>query len=172
MTKWRERAVVAAVVLGGAALLGGMIARPVWAEIRAAFVRDVDNPALQPLSASSGLVTFAPGSISANVALLSVPAGKRAVVEHFSCINYLASANNFVRFELEYTSNGETERHQFVHTRVGASLVGGIDVWSFSQPVSAYADPGTSMEITAIRRSTAGQGGIECYASGHYVDLP
>jgi hypothetical protein len=102
--------------------------------------------------------------------LLTVPAGKRAVIEHVSCIDFLASGNNFVRMQLTYTLGGTAKAMQFVHDFVGASFAPGVDVWSFSQPVRAYADPGTVVSMSALRRSVSGTGDIECELSGYYVD--
>jgi hypothetical protein len=142
------------------------------AQTRAALVKDVDSPASQPFAASSGVVNFPAGSSNASSTLLTVPAGKRAILEHVSCIDFLETGNNFVRMEMRYTLGGVAQRHQFVHTRVGTSLIGSIDVWSFSQPVRLYADAGTILQMAALRRSTTGSGGIECQISGHYVDAP
>lgn len=137
------------------------------AQTRAALVKDVDSPASQPFGAAA---TPAFSGVTATGTLLTVPAGKRAVVEHFSCINFLDSANNFIRLELRYTVGGTLRRHQFVHERVGPSFLTGIDVWSVGQPVRLYADEGTAIEVSALRRLTSGSAGIECYISGHYVN--
>lgn len=151
----------------GAALVALLASSPAPAQTRPALVKDVDSPASQPF----GAVATPPFSgLGATGTLLTVPAGKRAVVEHFSCINFLDSANNFVRLELHYTVGGILRRQQFVHERVGTSLIAGIDVWSFSQPVRVYADAGTAIQVSAIRRSSTGSAGIECHISGHYVD--
>jgi hypothetical protein len=157
-------------LLAGATILGGMLAEPVIAQVRAALVKDVDNPARQPFAVNSGTSSINAGSISVTQVLLTVPAGKRAVIEHVSCIDFLASGDNFVRMELRHTLGGVAKAQQFVHDFVGASLASGIDVWSFSQPIRAYADPGTDISMSALRRNSAGTGGIECELSGHFVD--
>jgi len=92
------------------------------------------------------------------------------VIEHLSCIDFLPTGNNFVRMQLNYTLGGTTKAMQFVHDFVGGSFASGIDVWSFCQPVRAYADPETVVSMTALRRSVSGTGGIECELSGYYVD--
>lgn len=169
MKSWKAGLWAAAVVLAVAAILGGVLAEPLLAQVRATLVKDADNGARQPFAASAS-TAFAAGQISAEATLLTVAAGKRAVIEHVSCINYLDAANNFVRAELKYTANSSSARHQFVHTRVGASLASGIDVWSFSQPVKAYADSSTAISVYLLRRLGAGSGGLECQISGHLVD--
>jgi len=165
----RRWLVVAAILLAVGSLLA-VTPTAVVAQIRAALVRDADNPARQPFSASNSSL-YSGSSSSAAATLLTVPSGKRAVVEHLSCINYLAVDNNFVRFEMLYIANGVAARHQFVNTRVGTSFVATADIWSFSQPVQAYADPGTEISVNALRRSSAGLGGLECDVSGYYVDM-
>lgn len=92
------------------------------------------------------------------------------MVEHFSCINYADASNSFVRLEIRFVTSGLSSRQQFVATYAGASLVSGINVWTVSEPVTAYADPGTQIDLSAIRRN-AGTAGLECYITGHYVDL-
>lgn len=149
---------------GAMALLASTAAT---AQTRAALVKDVDSPASQPFAAASS-PSFS--GLTATGTLMTVPAGKRAVVEHFSCIDFLDAANNFVRMELSYTLGGTLRQHQFIHTPVGASLASGINVWSLSQPVRLYADAGTAIQVRAIRRSSTGSAGIECYVSGFYVD--
>ena len=155
-----------------AGLIALLASNAATAQTRAALVKDVDSPASQPFAASGGVVNFPSGSLNASSTLMTVPAGKRAVIEHVSCIDFLEAGNNFVRMEMRYTLGGVAQRHQFVHTRVGTSLIGTIDVWSFSQPVRLYADAGTTLQMAALRRSATGSGGIECQISGHYVDAP
>lgn len=170
MKHWKAHLTIAALILAAGTILGGILAKPVWAQVRAALVKDVDNPSRQPFAAENPLNTFGAGSIESTATLLTVPAGKRAVIEHVSCINYLEAGNNFVRMELRFRLGGVDQTHQFVNTRVGVSLSPTLDVWSFSQPIRAYADPSTAISIYAIRRSTSGLGGIDCQISGHYVD--
>ncbi len=140
--------------------------------VRVQNVGSADNPALQGFAANTGTRSFAGGNSTNSQTLMTVPAGKRAVVEHVSCIDFLEAGNNFVRMELRYTLNGATQLHQFVHEHVGTSLVSTIDVWSFSQALRVYADPGSDISVFAIRRTTTGSGGIECQASGHFVTVP
>jgi hypothetical protein len=170
MKNWKAYLIIAAILVVVGSILGGGLGEPVLAQVRAALIKDVDNPARQPFAVGTGITDFAVGSNSVSDTVLTVPAGKRAVVEHVSCINYVETANSWVRFEMNYTSAGAASRHQFVLTRVGPSFAAGIDIWSFSQPVQAYADPSTAITITALRRLSSGAGAIECYVSGHYVD--
>ena len=48
MRKWSTYLAIAA-TLSVVAILGGIFAKPVWAQVRATLVRDIDNPALTPV---------------------------------------------------------------------------------------------------------------------------
>lgn len=170
MKKSKKTLIAAVAIAGGCILVGGFLAEPLVAQIRAAFVKDLNNPAYQPFGAQTSVVNFPSNTVAANAILMTVPAGKRAVIEHFSCIDFLPATNNFVRLELRYTLGGQEFNHQFVHTKAGESFFTGVDILTFSQPLRAYADPSTTISVHALRRSFSGSGGIECKISGHYVD--
>ncbi len=71
-------------VLVASTLLIGVFAKPVWAQVRAALVRDADNPALAPFS---GVVGFSFNALNTQGLLTTVPAGKRLVVENVSYVS-------------------------------------------------------------------------------------
>ena len=47
---WMARLGLAAAALSVVAVVGSMAVEPVWAQVRAALVRDVDAPALAPVT--------------------------------------------------------------------------------------------------------------------------
>jgi len=57
------------VVLTGATMLGAMLAEPAMAQVRAAFVKDLDNPARQPFAVNTGASNFSSGQSSLTVNL-------------------------------------------------------------------------------------------------------
>ena len=73
--------VVALVVVVVVVVLGGVFAKPVLAQVRAALVRDADNPALAPFR---GRVDFDLCCINDGRLMTTVPAGKRLVIEYIS----------------------------------------------------------------------------------------
>jgi hypothetical protein len=83
-TKRFAYAVLTLAALAG--LFGGRLAKPAFAQVKAALVRDIDNPALQPvqfaivLTQSGGVPQY-----SGNIP--PVPAGKRLVIETVSMID-------------------------------------------------------------------------------------
>src|SRR5258708_30270651 len=81
MTNRKLQLAAIPVILIASTLLIGVFAKPVWAQVRAALVRDVDNPALAPFS---GTVRFSFSGLNTQALLTTVPAGKRLVVEHVS----------------------------------------------------------------------------------------
>jgi hypothetical protein len=86
MFKTKRSMYVALSLAALATLLGGRLAKPVYAQVKAALVRDIDNPALQP-------VTFAltmnktGGVPQYSAALPPIPAGKRLVIETISLVD-------------------------------------------------------------------------------------
>lgn len=158
-------------VIAGFVVLGMILAKPTVAQLRAALVKDLNNAAYQPFAADPGTKTFAAGSVGLTQDLITVPAGKRAVIEHFSGLTALESTNSFIRFVIVYTSGGSQHRHEVVPVKVGGSFVAGIDILTFSQPVRAYADPGTTIMVLADRRSSGGYASVECHLSGYFVDI-
>lgn len=70
---------VLAAVLALGSILGSVLAKPVWAQVRAALVRDVDHPARQAVT----IRKFTTGSIFESV--YTVPAGKKFTLEHMNC---------------------------------------------------------------------------------------
>jgi hypothetical protein len=160
---------VGSLILGGLVVTMGRFAEPVVAQVRAALVKDVDNGARQPFAAQAA-PPFLGSSSNATGTFLTVPAGKRGVIEHFSCVNYASAGNTFIRLELRFVTAGLQRQHEFVATNTGPSFVAGVDVWTVSQPVRAYADPETAIQLTAVRR-VPGTDGVECYITGHFVDL-
>jgi hypothetical protein len=164
----KTRALIAAALIAACGILA-VFARPALAQLRAALVKDIDHPARQPFAA--GAFPSVSGGASVSETFLTVPAGKRGVIEHVSCIISLDPSNNFVRIQVDVTTNGNVNSHQFLPSHVGPSI-GGLENWAFSQPVRLYADPGTDVELRVSRRLASSSGGVECYVSGHYVDLP
>jgi hypothetical protein len=103
---------VAAVVLSLACVLGGIFAKPVWAQVRAALVRDADHPARQAVI----IRRFTNNTIFDPV--YTVPAGKIFTLEHMNCTTLdaslyagifefgLAHNNIFYSVPVTTTSNG------------------------------------------------------------------
>jgi len=71
--------VVAAGALALGCILGSVLAKPVWAQVRATFIRDVDHPARQSVTIRQFTTTSFFGPV------YTVPAGKKFTLEHMNC---------------------------------------------------------------------------------------
>ena len=129
--------------------LGHYFAKPLLAQVRAALVRDSDNPALQP-------VMFAIGD---NPQTFRVPAGKRLVIEYVSWRGTL-NKGFVVAAGLDVFTNGVEGTYYVPGSPVSGENVGGQKVW-------IMADPNT--EVTY---QSAGAIGGNLLVSGYYVNIP
>src|SRR5262249_6242230 len=140
-------------------------------------VFDVSNPALQPVygtatvdvpsgvgNLSLATLTLVPGSIQA------VPAGKRLVIE-FVSLDVTVPSGQKVLISLEYGTGGQVASQRISTTPV-LDMPGVVDVFTASQPVRLYADPGTSVSFSLKRSDSSGIGRVNVRVSGHYVDIP
>ena len=135
------------VVLTG---FGHYFAKPLLAQVRAALVRDVDNPALQP-------VMFAIGS---NPQTFHVPVGKRLVIEY---VSWRGTVNQgfIVAVGLDVFTNGVEGTHYIPGSPVSGENIGG-------QKVRIEADPNTV--VTYQSAGSIGDGTV--LVSGYYVNIP
>ena len=144
-------------------------------------VRDPDNPARQPFQAQLEGLTFATSSNAETFQVAVVPAGKRLVIEHVSM--FVSS--------LEATSDGEPQprfrtfatlvtkaesvaaRHELIVLPADA---GGSSINVASQPIRAYADPGSlvlaRVDAIAVEGGDSGLRIAHLTISGHLVNLP
>src|SRR5262249_36263003 len=85
--------VLALVVIVVVAILGGVFAKPVLAQVKAALVRDADNPALAPFR---GRVDFDLAATNDSRKMTTVPAGKRLVIEYVSWNSFTSTGDELI----------------------------------------------------------------------------
>jgi hypothetical protein len=142
-------------MLATLAILGHYYSKPLIAQVRAALVRDSDNPALQPvmigLSAGGGF----PQSFH-------VPAGKRFVIEYMSWrASGGVNAGLITSQAVNVTVNGTTATIYVPGSPVTGENIGG-------QKVFIVADPDTNV----IYQSAGSIGTQPIYIIGYYVNIP
>lgn len=128
-------------------------------------VRDVDNPARQPFQASID-TDWPAGFIVKTTTLLTVPVGKRAVIEYATF--YIApSAGSKIQFaELGTTVGGNPASFDFVGTPI-------TSIGVVAQPLRLYADAGTNIVgIVGLDSTSTGGGEIKISISGYLVNVP
>lgn len=162
--KWTVRLGVGAAVLSVAAIAASMVAEPVWAQVRAALVRDMDAPALAPVTLRT---EFSFTALNNQRLLTTVPAGKRLVIDHVSYYSGGVNTDELVFMALRTPEFGpmtllvEINRP---HTSASSSLT----LQDGSQPVQAYFEAGEQVWLTASH-STGGSRTLTVVVTGHYV---
>ena len=132
---------------------------------RTMFVRSVDEPALQPFEAKASM--FTASGVSEHVPLLSVPAGKRLVIEY---INAGATSSDptadVVGIVIRDPNTNQT--YSFPGGRV--FNIQGTGFLAMSFPTRIYVNPGSALDVSVSLTNGAG-GDAQVTASGYLVDL-
>ena len=172
----KNRLFTLAAVLALLAVLGKFYARPLIAQVRAALVQDVDNPARHPYTqqlsgqcSTTGCGFLFPG----------VPSGKRLVIEQVNLILSPASTSTVANMALLVGSvepppvvfSGQFFFPMTLALPVGISNARNSYIGNLA--VMAYYEAGAQPEVQAYY-TTGGSGNDLASAtiSGHLVDLP
>jgi hypothetical protein len=134
-------------------------------------VRDVDNPARQPFLTST-FASLADGStfVAANPNI-SVPAGKRLVIEQISLSANLPSGQKPV-FSMNVRDNfAQVIFDQALPTTLQGTF-GPIDTFQASLPTRIYLDASEQFSFVFFRTDGNGSAGVRFSFSGHFVDVP
>jgi hypothetical protein len=151
-----------AVAVISAAVIGSVFAQPLWAQVKAALVRDIDTPALAPFR---GTISFTLPALNGNGGLLTtVPAGKRLVIEHVSYSAGLPTGQQVVYAAL---TAGSTTAHVLQINVPHASVNPNFVIQDASQPLKAYFEAGDQVGVTMSQ--TGSVGNVSLYATGYYV---
>jgi hypothetical protein len=138
-------------------------------------MRDIDNPARQPFNFGKNLVLSfnTPSQLFLSDPSFTVPAGKRLVIETLSI--YVALAPGQLGLvKLGTLAGGVGVTHVFPLTKT-YSLSSGEDVYTGLHSIRMYADPGSTVFITAERNTVAGialDAVFKVVITGYYVNLP
>jgi hypothetical protein len=135
-------------------------------------VRDVDNPARQPFNATF-FTDFQNEQVTADVPFITVPAGKRLVIEHASAQSRFP-ANDLVSASLLYPAltNGLVEQFLVIHPQGTDHL--GNRVFTASEELRAYIAEGGTLrfKVSRDRAGAAVVDGVGVTVSGYFVDVP
>jgi hypothetical protein len=148
-------------------------------------VREADNPARQPFQneVQQVLTIPVPGGRPAQIQVADVPAGKRLVIEHISfrvvSLEATTPGTRQPRFQvfasLVTKANEVAASHEILVARTD---LGTASSNAASQPIRAYADPGSQVFVR-IGGDTEGESRssfpvrvTNLAISGHLVNLP
>jgi hypothetical protein len=133
-------------------------------------VRDVDNPARQPVQADA--FCDGTGATGCFTRIFEVPPGKRLVIEYAS-MQAGIPAGQVALFEIQTLAGGASSsvQHSFPLSAPSVSGFGG-GLTAVGQQVRVYADPGISVGVAGRRNIVAGDARFNFTISGYLVDVP
>ena len=171
MSKWQKHFFLAAAVITAAGLLGMFGAGSAIAQIRAALVNDINNPAHQPvrLAFSEAIPNGEYQHSSGATPLYTVPAGKRLVIDYLYARAYSDGGQTICVFLLQQSGLVE---YQFPIEQ--KNTVGGISDRIFyhaSTPVHIFYEPGWSVRVFSFRNLLGGDAWVDIRLTGYLVDL-
>jgi hypothetical protein len=172
MKKWKTHLVFGAVLIVAVAVLGGQFAQPVLAQIRAALVRDVDNPALDPVR-TPFVISLQPFEGVKVVDGLVVPPGKRLVIENASIWTFCTGTDRITGVWLRPKVNP-----QLVYILLDPAanefrpILGNSVVAAYNRTLKVYFNPGEQLTAEVYADGNANFKSANIYLQGHYVTLP
>lgn len=119
---------------------------------------------------ASGKFTIPVGFIEADgIALLSVPAGKRLVVEYASVYGRLLTGQKLVRAWVHIEMGDTILAKHFLAPVFTGTDSGPADIFVAAQQVRAYAEAGNRVVVFTERSSDDGSANVEFSLSGYLV---
>ena len=139
-------------------------------------VRDLDNPARQPVQARASC-TINPGSSTpagntCESTIFDVPSGKRLVIEYASMQLEFITIGKLMSLDITTTLGGNPVSHSFPLSSPAVGAAGGGGLARLGQQVRIYADPGTAVMVTGVRTELTGTSFCRFTISGYLVDVP
>lgn len=137
-------------------------------------VQDVNNPAFQPYQADDQSGVLSPNGYY-KTASFAVPAGKRLVIELVTVHVIVEGSQNVSAVELLVRKPGGIVpvRHQLTPSRIGPAPGSATGIaYSVCQPLRAYSEGGTSVELSVERNGMNGLFASRFSISGYLVDVP
>jgi hypothetical protein len=166
MTRWKNIVWVCVAALALSSLAASL-APPAIAQVRAAFVRDVDTPALQPFRSTVD-IDFTGGTEQRLVT--TVPAGKRLVIQNISYTAGTPTGTQLVFGGLRLAEFGtftEFIKINPAHISPNPNFV----LHDGSQPTTVYFEPGEPVWLSVATSSAAAGGSMRVTFSGYFVNL-
>jgi hypothetical protein len=161
-------------------VVGSFTAKPLLAQIKAAMVQNVDEPARNPYQDGAA---FSQGSgcsgTFCNVYFATVPAGKRLVITNITGVVYVASPG--VLQPLTLVHDGAPAPAVPIPTVQQAGIFPGPSgqaegIFDVNAPVRIYFDSGTAPHVIASASGSiavdTGYTASQIFLSGYYVSIP
>jgi hypothetical protein len=130
-------------------------------------VRDVDNPARQPVQAEGSCNGTLGGCLKT---IYTVPAGKRLVIEYAS-MRANIPVGEVAELLIDTVVGDKVVRNGLPPTAPSVAFLG-FSAANMGQQVRLYADPGTIVNVEAFRSASGNEASFDFTISGHLVDVP
>jgi hypothetical protein len=139
-------------------------------------VRDVDNPARQPVVRLADDVNVLVGETQAFKQMYTVPAGKRLVIEFVSVRTFVLPPGQTFSVEVGVSDGQTTYDINLAPTLVGTFTVGTggnkVARSAISQQTRVYANAGDTIRAFAQKGDDVGAGQANITVMGYLVDVP
>ena len=99
-------------------------------------------------------------------ASFTVPAGKLLVIEQVSGLAFMGLVNQFPTVSFRTTANNDLAEHVLASPFPNGPLQ--YPVFTFGN--TAYADPGSTVELIYMRDGEGGESELKVTFSGHYIN--
>jgi hypothetical protein len=142
------------------AVLGHFYAKPLLAQVRAALIQNIDEPARNPIGFSdnnAGAEDF-----------WKVPAAKRYVIEQYTAFCETSSTGQLTSAEISVFTGG-ARVSATTPAFVSFTISDGNVVWAASATTRLYADPSSTITIIGVGNPSPN---CSFQMSGYSVNLP
>jgi hypothetical protein len=130
--------------------------------------RDFDNPAFEPFQ---GRVGFSVDELFAQDVLLTVPAGKRLVIEYMNRRAELPIGQTIIHVRMQIVEAGGNGSIEHCFGAEFQGTQGGQDHFTFNHLMRVYAAPGSSITVIVNRSATDAFGTASVAVTGYFVDI-
>ena len=182
MIHWKQHAWIAASV-AALGIVSAFTAKPLLAQIKAAFVENVDEPGrnpfhmnnyLAPNLSSTGVQCSANNICSASYGV--VPAGKRLVVTNVSGLLFVATPGVVAYAQIYDSVSNDPLSITYMPTVLQTGTVSGSNMIGLNVPLLVYFNPGEQptvvFQTTTPVSSASALPPSAISVSGYYVNLP
>jgi hypothetical protein len=175
MKRWKNLVWVGLGLAAIVVVAGALTSAPALAQaVRAALVRDVDNPAYEPVRTPL-LVSMQPNESFKTVDGLIVPAGKRLVIENASVWTLTTNPDRITGVWVRPKVNPFPQPVYLLLDPAESEfrpLSGGSTVAAYNRTVRAYFNPGEQLTAEVYADGSTGFKLANIYLQGYYVTLP
>ena len=168
--------------MAGLSVIGSYTAKPLWAQIKAALVENIDEPGRNPFHADRSFTSNEPSpglSCINNFCTITygvVPGGKRLVITNVTGTLFVDTPGSVVSVSLYDSNSVNPLSTTLVPVSTQAGTAFSSNVIGVNAAVLAYFDAGNQPTIVVHTTAPISQAGFvgtsEIALSGYYINLP